>query len=88
MTASGASRVVKELLWRGTRAPCNGAVGILELFRDPTHIPYRITRSLAHISVGDVYVRHGSHVEPPTTAERADLDAEGRAARGQTPTTT
>jgi len=65
-----------------------GDVGLLEVFRDPTHIPYRVTRSLAHISVGDVYVRHGSHVEPPTTAERADLDAEGCAARGQTPTTT
>ena len=65
-----------------------GDVGLLEVFRDPASIPYRVTRSLAHISVGDVYVRHGSHVEPPTTAERADLDAEGCAARGQTPTTT
>jgi hypothetical protein len=61
-----------------------GEVGLLEVFRDPTRIPYRVTRSLAHISVGNVYVRHGSHVEPPTTAERADLDAEGHAANGHT----
>jgi hypothetical protein len=65
-----------------------GDVALLEVVRDPTHIPYRVTRSLAHISVDDVYVRHGSHVEPPTTAERADLDAEGRVAREQTRTTT
>jgi hypothetical protein len=67
------------LRWNG------GDVGLLEVFRNPIDIPYRVTRSLAHISVGDVYVRHGSHVEPPTEAECADLDAEGRAARGQTP---
>ena len=66
----------------------DGDVGLLEVLRDPTHIPYRVTRSLAHIRVDDVYVRHGSHVEPPTTAERADLEAEGRAARGQPPTAT
>lgn len=63
-----------------------GDIGLLEVFRNPIHIPYRVTRSLAHISVGDAYVRHGSHVEPPTPAESADLDAEGRSARGQAPT--
>jgi Schlafen, AlbA_2 len=71
----------RPVRWNG------GEVGLLEVPRDPTHIPYRVTRSLAHISVGDVYVRHGSHVEPPTAAERANLDAEGRAARGQPSTT-
>jgi Putative DNA-binding domain len=69
----------QRVRWNG------GEVGLLEVIRDPTHIPYRVTRSLAHISVDDVYVRHGSHVEPPTTAERADLDAEGQAAREQPP---
>ena len=72
----------QSVRWNG------GDVGLLEVTRDPTRIPYRVTRALAHIRVDDVYVRHGSHVEPPTPAERADLDAEGRAARGETLTTT
>jgi Putative DNA-binding domain len=81
--ASPAPQIRYQLVkWNG------GEAGLLEIMRDPTHIPYRVTRSLAHIRVDDVYVRHGSHVEPPTTAERADLDAEGHAARGQPSATT
>jgi Schlafen, AlbA_2 len=72
----------QSVRWNG------GVVGLLEVLRDAIHIPYQVTRSLAHISAGDVYVRHGSHVEPPTTAERANLDAEGCAAREQTSATT
>lgn len=43
---------------------------------------------LAHLlngMAGDVYVRHGSQVEPPTPAELAALEAEGQAAAAAFP---
>jgi len=66
----------QRVRWNG------GDVGLLEVRRDPARIPYRVTKALAHIAAGNVYVRHGSQVEPPTPAELADLEAEGRAAQG------
>jgi Putative DNA-binding domain len=62
-----------------------GEVGVIKVLRDPAKIPYRVNKSLAHISKGDVFVRHGSQVEPPTPAELAALKAEGRAAVSPTP---
>jgi hypothetical protein len=53
--------------------------------RDPVNVPYRVTKTLAHISKGDVYVRHGSQVELPTPAELAALEAEGQAAVSASP---
>ena len=50
------------------------------MLRDPTKVPYRVTKTLAHIGKGDVYVRHGSQVELPTPAELANLEVEGQAA--------
>jgi hypothetical protein len=58
----------------------DGEIGIMEVFRDAAKIPYRVKKSLAHINKGDVFVRHGSQVEPPTPAELEDLEAEGKAA--------
>lgn len=66
----------QRVRWNG------GDVGLLEVRRDPARIPYRVTKALAHIAVGDIFVRHGSQVERPTAAELADLEAEGRTARG------
>jgi hypothetical protein len=62
-----------------------GEVGIIKVLRDPAKVPYRVTKALAHINKGDVYVRHGSQVERPTTAELAALQAEGQAAASATP---
>jgi Putative DNA-binding domain len=71
----------QRVRWNG------GDVGLVEVRRDPARIPYRVVKALAHIKVGDMYVRHGSQVEPPTPAERVALEAEGRAARGEPPAT-
>lgn len=46
-----------------------GEIGVIKVLRDLATVPYRVTRTLAHITKGDVYVRHGSQVEPPTPAE-------------------
>jgi predicted HTH transcriptional regulator len=62
-----------------------GEIGVIKVLRDPAKVPYRVTKTLAHISKGDVYVRHGSQVEPPTPAELAALEAEGQAAASVTP---
>jgi Putative DNA-binding domain len=62
-----------------------GEIGVIKVMRDPANVPYRVTKTLAHISKGDVYVRHGSQVEPPTPAELAALEAEGQAAVSASP---
>ena len=62
-----------------------GEIGVIKVLRDPAKVPYRVNTTLAHISKGDVYVRHGSQVEPPTPAELAALEAEGIAAASATP---
>jgi len=68
---------------RYTTVGCAGGLsaGVLEVYRDPTRIPYRFSRGVGKYQTGDVFVRHGSHVEPPTAAELASLEAEGERAR-------
>jgi hypothetical protein len=70
---------------RYTRAAyLSGEVGIVEVFRNPEDIPYRVAKEIRReggIKVGDVYVRHGSRTEPPSEAELHDLIEEGEAAR-------
>jgi len=61
-----------------------GEIGVIKVLRDPAKVPYRVARTLAHITQGNIYVRHGSQVEPPTPTERAALEAEGQAARAST----
>lgn len=64
----------------------SGEVGIVEVFRNPEDIPYRVTKELGGqdgIKVGDMYVRHGSRTEPPSEAELLDLVREGEKAREQ-----
>ena len=61
-----------------------GDVGLIETFRDPQGLPYRVKKRLGGskgIQTGDIYVRHGSHTEPPTERELEDLEAEVRSAR-------
>lgn len=59
-------------------------VGIVQVSREPQKIPYLPTRTLSKLVEGEVYVRHGSHTEPATPAERESLIAEGKRARGET----
>jgi Putative DNA-binding domain len=62
-----------------------GEIGVIKVLRDPAKVPYRVTKTLEHIKQGNVYVRHGSQVEPPTPAELAALEAEGQAAASASP---
>jgi hypothetical protein len=62
-------------------------VGKLEVFRDAKHLPYKVRKSLGsqrdkrRITEGDIYVRHGSQVQPPTKEELQALQEEGDQAR-------
>ena len=71
-----------------TPVPFGGhSVGVVEFFRDAEELPYRATRSLGALKAGLVYARHGTHTEPASAAEEADLVAEGeRARQGGQPT--
>lgn len=58
-----------------------GEVGVVELTRDPRHVPYRVSKAIQKLRVGDVFVRHGTHSARPDAEELADLEAEARRAR-------
>src|SRR6266542_2794202 len=62
-----------------------GEIGVVKVLRDPARIPYRVMQTVAHITQGDIFVRHGSQAEPPTQAERDALEAEGQAAASTGP---
>jgi hypothetical protein len=72
-----------DLRLRRIHHPARGEVGVLEVHRDQAKLPYRVTKDGGKIKAGSVFVRHGSHVEPPTEDERLALEAEGTRARGQ-----
>lgn len=63
----------------------SGDVGLLEVVRDRTKVPYRVARDLAgerkRIEADDVFVRHNSHVAKATAKEIADLEEEAARAR-------
>lgn len=66
----------------------SGPVGRLEILRDPKKVPYGVAKSIGdkkRVAQGDVFVRHGSLSEPPTSAELEAIVEEGRRARGETP---
>ena len=59
-------------------------VGMLEVLRDPKKLPYSVAKSIGdrkRIEQGDIFVRHGSQVEKPTTLELQALQDEGDQAR-------
>jgi hypothetical protein len=63
-----------------------GPVGVVEVFRDPTKLPYTVKRSIGdkkRIMQGQVFVRHGSQTEEPTPAELRAIITEGKRARGE-----
>jgi hypothetical protein len=62
----------------------DGPVGMLEVLRDPKKLPYSVARSIGdrkRIEQGDIFVRHGSQVERPTSLELQALQVEGDQAR-------
>jgi hypothetical protein len=59
-----------------------GNVGVVQVRRDRAKVPYRVSKTLAHIVQDDVYVRHGSHIAKADPEEIAELEAEAARARG------
>jgi hypothetical protein len=54
----------------------SGTIGIIEIFREPRDIPYRVKKDIggkSGIKTGEIYVRHGSHTEAPTQRELEGL---------------
>lgn len=47
--------------------PGGGEAGVIEIHREPTKIPYRISRDIGRVQAGHIFVRHGSQTE---TADR------------------
>ena len=66
-----------------TDAVAGGTVGMVEVLRNAEHLPYRVRKAMRGLSVGAVLVRHGSHIDAPTTRELADLERESKIARGE-----
>lgn len=73
---------VPEARYR-TVGVAGGTAGIVEVLRNPEHLPYRTKRVIRGVAVGVILVRHGSHIEPPSQREEADLIREGMIARGE-----
>jgi hypothetical protein len=62
----------------------SGQVGKIEVLRDAKKLPYKVAASVGNkksISVGQMFVRHGSQVEEPTDLERDSITTEGERAR-------
>lgn len=57
-----------------------GEVGVIELTRDPRHVPYRVAKAVQKLAVDDAFVRHGTHAARPDTEELAELLAEAERA--------
>ncbi len=61
-----------------------GLVGMLEVLRDHKKLPYSVAKAIGdkkRIEQGDIFVRHGSQVEKPTSLELQALQDEGNQAR-------
>jgi hypothetical protein len=61
-----------------------GQVGKIEVRRDPKKLPYSVANSIGdrkRITVGQIFVRHGSQTEGPTPAELVAIQEEGDLAR-------
>lgn len=71
-----------DIRFRRLKVPGGEAV-LIELVRDPARVPYRVSKAIGPLAVGDVYVRHGTSSEDPTARELRELEQEGRAAQGK-----
>lgn len=62
-------------LWGGV------PVGVIEIKREAGKIPYRVRKTIGSLRAGQVFVRHGTITEPPTTSESEGLHQEALNAR-------
>lgn len=63
-----------------------GPVGRVRVLRDPAKLPYAVARSVGdkkRVREGQIFVRHGSQTEEPTSRELAALHAEGENTRSK-----
>lgn len=63
-----------------------GTVAVLEVKRDAVKLPYSVAKALGlnkRITVGEVFVRHGSQVEETTAGELLALQDEANRAKGK-----
>jgi hypothetical protein len=61
-----------------------GEAGLIEIFREPEKLPFKVGKPLGGqkgIQQGEIFVRHGSHTEPPTERELQDLIGEASRAK-------
>lgn len=71
----------------------SGKVGRLEVLRDPAELPYRVAQSAGSkgtggkrmITIDQIFVRHGSQTEEPTSLELQALNNEAAYARSLRP---
>jgi hypothetical protein len=61
--------------WRGVR------VGVIEILRESIKVPYRVSKKIGPRNKDEVFVRHGTITEPPTSRELDALGQEGLNAR-------
>jgi hypothetical protein len=62
----------------------SGPVGKLEVLRESVKLPYKVAKTVGgkkQIIAGEIFVRHGSQVEKPTSDERQAIEEEGERAR-------
>ncbi|MHB8689137.1 MAG: AlbA family DNA-binding domain-containing protein [Candidatus Dormibacteraceae bacterium] len=57
--------------WRGVR------VGVVEILRESIRVPYSVSKKIGARTEGEVFVRHGTITEPPTSGELDALRQEG-----------
>lgn len=60
-----------------------GDAVVIEFLRDPSKLPYRVSKGIGPLQPGNVKVRHGTHSVDPDPQELGDLEAEGDAARAR-----
>jgi hypothetical protein len=58
-----------------------GAIGVIEVHREPARLPHRLKRGGGKLTPDQIFVRHGSQVEEPTSEELHELIREGERAR-------
>lgn len=63
-----------------------GPVGRIQVLRDSAKLPYEVAKSVGdhkRIDKGQIFVRHGSQTEEPTSRELETIQAEGERAKEQ-----
>lgn len=67
----------------------SGTIGQIEVIREPEKLPYRVRDGFgfkgkggSRIEKDQIFVRHGTHTEAPTSEELKSIIAEGNRARG------